>query len=121
MIIIFAANISLLYKSVNDLSETMAFAVNGGQWYYGRCAGTKKLWDSRGVDNTTRIPYSKDMSAVRVDEELTESFKCTVNPRQLLSAHKNHVRETSLFTSDIPNQVRNSQTSRFVSLPSQNL
>src|SRR6218665_3963198 len=31
------------------------------------------------------------------------------------SAHKSHVRETSLFTGAIPNPVHNSQTSRFVS------
>src|SRR6218665_561069 len=39
---------------------------------------------------------------------------CNVNLRNLLSANKSHVRETSLFTCAIPNQVRNSQTSRFV-------
>jgi len=33
--------------------------------------------------------------------------------------HKSHVRETSLFTGAIPNQVRNSQTSRYVSAPGQ--
>src|SRR6218665_808763 len=33
---------------------------------------------------------------------------------------KNNVRETSLFTGAIPSQVRNSQTSRFVSVPGQN-
>src|SRR6218665_714616 len=31
-----------------------------------------------------------------------------------------HVRETSLFTGAIPNQVRNSQTYRFVSVPGKN-
>src|SRR6218665_1015412 len=45
---------------------------------------------------------------------------CNVNLRKLLSAHKSHVRETSLFTGAIPNQVRNNQTSRFISLPGQN-
>ena len=40
--------------------------------------------------------------------------KCNVKLRKLLSAHKSHVRETSLFTGAIPNPVRNSQTSRFV-------
>src|SRR6218665_3011525 len=39
---------------------------------------------------------------------------CNVNLRKLLSANKSHVREISLFISAIPNQVRNSQTSRFV-------
>src|SRR6218665_54594 len=39
---------------------------------------------------------------------------CNVNLRKLLSANKSHVREISLFTGAIPNQVRNSQTSRFV-------
>ena len=125
------------FKGLVVGSEPMsALAVNGGQLYSSRCAGTKKLWvgflkgryinirnewmnewNSKGVDNTTVILYSKNMSAARVYEELTESFKCTVNPRQLLSAHKNHIRKTSLFTSAIPNQVRNSQTSRFVSFP----
>jgi len=42
-----------------------------------------------------------------------------VNLRKLFNAHKNHVRETSLFTGAIPNQVRNSQTSRFFSVPCQ--
>src|SRR6218665_2221298 len=45
---------------------------------------------------------------------------CNVKLRKLLSALKSHVRETSLFTGAIPNQVRNSQTSRFVSVPRQN-
>src|SRR6218665_133633 len=45
---------------------------------------------------------------------------CNVNLRKLLSAHKSHVRETSLFTGAIPKSVRNSQTSRFVSVPGQN-
>jgi len=40
-------------------------------------------------------------------------MQCNVNFRKLLSAHKSHVRETSLFTGAILNQVRNSQTSRF--------
>src|SRR6218665_1040994 len=44
-----------------------------------------------------------------------------VELRKLLSANKSHVRETSLFTGAIPNPVRNSQTSRFVSVPGQNL
>src|SRR6218665_3738364 len=39
---------------------------------------------------------------------------CNVNLRKLLSAHKSHVRETSLFTGATPNQVCNSQTSPFV-------
>src|SRR6218665_3038244 len=43
-----------------------------------------------------------------------------VKLRKLLSANKSHVRETSLFTGAIPNPVRNSQTSRFVSAPGQN-
>jgi len=43
-----------------------------------------------------------------------------VNLRKLLTAHKSHFRETSLFTGMIPNQVRNSQISRFVSVPGQN-
>ena len=34
-----------------------------------------------------------------------------VNLRKFLSAHKSHVRETSLFTGAISNQVRNSQNS----------
>src|SRR6218665_1510262 len=37
-----------------------------------------------------------------------------VNIRKLLSVYKSHVREISLFTGTIPNQVRNSQTSRFI-------
>src|SRR6218665_2535946 len=45
---------------------------------------------------------------------------CNVKLRKLLSAHKSHVRETSLFTGAILNPVRNSQTSRFVSVPGQN-
>ena len=44
-----------------------------------------------------------------------------VNLRKLLSAPKSHVRETSLFTGAIPNQVHNSQNSLFVSVPGQNL
>src|SRR6218665_1562919 len=44
---------------------------------------------------------------------------CNVNLRKLLSVDKRHVRETSLFTA-ILNQVRNSKTSRFVSVPGQN-
>src|SRR6218665_2382896 len=43
-----------------------------------------------------------------------------VNLRKLLRVHKSHARKTSLFTGAIPNQVRNSQTSRFVSVPGQN-
>src|SRR6218665_1612656 len=38
------------------------------------------------------------------------SMYCNVNLRKLLSGHKNHARETSLFTGATPNQVRNSQT-----------
>src|SRR6218665_3558495 len=45
---------------------------------------------------------------------------CNVTLRKFLSAHKSHVRETSLFTGAIPNPVHNSQTSRFVSVPGQN-
>src|SRR6218665_4101780 len=45
---------------------------------------------------------------------------CNVKLRKLLSAHKSHVTETSLFTGAIPNPVHNSQTSRFVSVPGQN-
>ena len=40
--------------------------------------------------------------------------------RKRLSAHKSHVRETSLFTGAIPNPVRNSFSFRFVSVPGQN-
>src|SRR6218665_1737571 len=47
--------------------------------------------------------------------------QCNVILRKLLSAHKSHVRETSLFTGAIPNSVRNSQTFRFASVPGQNL
>src|SRR6218665_3561640 len=47
-------------------------------------------------------------------------MQCNVKLRKLLSAHKSHVRETSLFTGAIPNTVHNSQTSRFVSVPGQN-
>src|SRR6218665_321552 len=47
-------------------------------------------------------------------------MQCNVKLRKLLSAHKSHVRETSLFTGPIPNPVRNSQTSSFVSVPGQN-
>src|SRR6218665_1392307 len=43
-----------------------------------------------------------------------------VKLRKLLSAHKSYVRETSLFTGAILNPIRNSQTSRFVSVPGQN-
>src|SRR6218665_1733149 len=43
-----------------------------------------------------------------------------VNLRKLISAHKSHVRETSLFAGAMPNQVRNSQASRVVSVPDQN-
>src|SRR6218665_1808261 len=43
-----------------------------------------------------------------------------VSLRKLLSARKSHVRDTNLFTGAIPNQVRNSQTSRFISVPGQN-
>src|SRR6218665_2843659 len=39
---------------------------------------------------------------------------CNVNLRKLLSANKSQVREMSLFIGSMPNQVRNSQTSRFV-------
>src|SRR6218665_2207941 len=46
-------------------------------------------------------------------------MQCNVNLRKLLSAHKSHVRETNFFTAAIPNQVRNSQTSSFVSVPGQ--
>jgi len=46
-------------------------------------------------------------------------MQCNVKLRKLLSANKSHVRETSLFTGAIPNPVRNSQTSRFVSVPGQ--
>jgi len=44
---------------------------------------------------------------------------CNVNLRKLLSANKSNARETSLFTGStcIPNPVRNSKTSRFVSVP----
>src|SRR6218665_1685823 len=44
----------------------------------------------------------------------------SVKLRKLLSVHKSHVREISLSTGAIPNLVRNSQTSRFVSVPGQN-
>src|SRR6218665_1621045 len=47
--------------------------------------------------------------------------KCNVNLRKLLSAHTSHIRETSLFTGAISNPFHNSQTSRFVSVPGQNL
>jgi len=40
-------------------------------------------------------------------------MQCNVNLRKLLSAHKSHVKDTSLFTGAIPNQVRHSQISRF--------
>src|SRR6218665_3976923 len=43
-----------------------------------------------------------------------------VKLRKFLSACKSHVRKTNLFTGAIPNPVRNSQTSRFVSVPGQN-
>src|SRR6218665_3016774 len=48
------------------------------------------------------------------------NVKCNVKLRKLLSAHKSHIRETSLFTGAIPNPVRNSQTSHFFSVPGQN-
>src|SRR6218665_448230 len=47
-------------------------------------------------------------------------MQCNVSLLKLLSAHKSHVRETILFTGAIPNTVRNSQISRFVSVPGQN-
>src|SRR6218665_1410100 len=47
-------------------------------------------------------------------------MQCNVKLQKLLSAHKSHVRETSLFTGAIPSPVRNSQTSCFVSAPGQN-
>src|SRR6218665_491143 len=47
-------------------------------------------------------------------------MQCNVKFRKLLSAHKSNIRETSLFTGIISNPVRNSQTSRFVSVPGQN-
>src|SRR6218665_2950483 len=51
---------------------------------------------------------------------LPNVMQCNVKLRKLLSAHKTYVRETSLFTGAIPNPVRISQTSRFVSVPGQN-
>jgi len=42
MIILFATKI--LYQLVNDLSETMAFDVNGGQWCAVGCAEDLKDW-----------------------------------------------------------------------------
>src|SRR6218665_2361301 len=45
---------------------------------------------------------------------------CNVKLRKLLSANKSHVKETSLFIGAMLNQVRNCQTSRFVSVPGQN-
>src|SRR6218665_2367105 len=50
----------------------------------------------------------------------TAACQCNVKLGKLLSTHKSHVRETSLLTGAIPNPVRNSQTSRFVSVPGQN-
>ena len=47
--------------------------------------------------------------------------ECNVNLWKLLSAHKSHVRETSLFTGTIPNQVCNSKASRFVLVPGQKM
>ena len=44
MIIILAAKISLLYQSVNDLREMMAYAVNGGQWCAVGCTEDLKDW-----------------------------------------------------------------------------
>jgi len=47
---------------------------------------------------------------------------CDVNLRKLLSAHKGHIREISLFTGDMLDQVLNhgnSQTYRFLSVPAQ--
>src|SRR6218665_932340 len=44
----------------------------------------------------------------------------TVNLRKLLSAHKSHVRKTTLFTGAIRNPICTSQTSRFVLVPGQN-
>src|SRR6218665_3216 len=48
------------------------------------------------------------------------TMKCNVKLRKLLSTHKSHVSETSLFTGAIPYPIRNSQTSHFVSVPGQN-
>ena len=47
------------------------------------------------------------------------TLNCNVNLRKLLSDHKSHDRETSFYTGAIPNQVHNSQTSRFASVPGQ--
>ena len=38
-------------------------------------------------------------------------------PTEILNAHKSHVRETSLFTGAILNQVHNSQSFRFSQNP----
>src|SRR6218665_581017 len=52
--------------------------------------------------------------------ETLQACKCNVKLRKLHSAHKSHVRETSFLTVVISIPVRNSQTSRFVSVPGQN-
>src|SRR6218665_2374830 len=73
----------------------------------------------------TRLPYNHVICHNRfysLDRwhnhgiKLVDDLHCTcnVNLRKLLSANKSHVREISLFIGAIPNQVRNSQTSRFV-------
>ena len=58
-------------------------------------------------------------SAIWEQESSTVNVYCNVNPRKLLSAHKSLVRKTSLSTGAIQNEIRNSQTSRFVSVPGQ--
>jgi len=55
----------------------------------------------------------------------TRDFKksnreCNIHLRKLISAQKSHIRETILFAGSILNQICNSQTSRFVSVPGQN-
>jgi len=72
----------------------------------------------------TRLPYITMSFAATGSIVLTDGTSqwlvddvhctCNVNLLKLLSANKSHVRETSLFTGAIPNQVPNSQTSHFV-------
>src|SRR6218665_1032313 len=79
--------------------------------------------DLSAIAMETRLPYNHVICHYRFysldrwhKQWLVDDVHCTcnVNIRKLLSANKSHVREISLFIGTIPNQVRNSQTSRFV-------
>ena len=57
------------------------------------------------------------LTAISICRAAKSRAKCNVNLRKLISAHKSQVTETSLFTDAMPNQIRNSQTSYFVTKP----